>query len=211
MKRIALIITVIMLGTTLFGCTKGTNSAELASTQPKETQQITTSVPVPNKPTEKMADTIKIKLRLEGMEEERDAYLNTSKNGFHIYLLKGYTMEEADDGRTYISMDYDKEFYTEITPIKVGEDLTKWVETAKSNLSQFGEVLERDPNEHFDPYFRDAKTFLLASRAGKGSVMIMLKEVDGHMVQYEIHLPLKEAAEGAGPALWAMLKTVKFY
>lgn len=147
-------------------------------------------------------------MTLEGMEEEREATLNKSKYGYYIYILDGYTFNETDTGKSVITMNYDPKFNAEIELLAGDLDKETWQVDSKGVLSEFGEVHEIKPEEHFHEYFRDAEYYLLASST-KGSVIYMLHEVDNTLVQYKINIPSKEAAEGAVPSLWTMLKTIE--
>lgn len=215
MKKLVLLIVITMFAAAMFGCS-GVNSVQTQNGTPVDDNKDNTNVIVdPGKPEppKDLPDTIKIKYQLEGMQEEREAYLNKSRQGFNIYLLKGYTMEEADDeakDKTNIVMDYDKEFYAEITVLKEDADIEARAKEIKDNLKGFGDVEELNPKDHFDPYFQNSAYYIHASRPNYGSKLIMIQKVDGHWLQYELNLPSKEAAEGAGPALWAMLKTIRF-
>lgn len=153
--------------------------------------------------------TKKLKVSLEGMVEERKATLYESKYGYYIYIIDGFLLKETDTGKSYITMEYDPEFYAEIILQDKDFNIDEWEQTAKKTLEKFGEIQVMEPTEHFDPYFHDANKYMIASAPNKGSIIIMLDEVEGKAIQYKINMPIKEAAEGAGPLLWTMIKTIQ--
>lgn len=150
-----------------------------------------------------------LKMVLEGMEEEREATLKESKYGYYIYVLNRYSFEEKENGKSYIIMDYDNDFNIEIQTLPEDLNHEEWKEAITSELKEFGEVHEINPKEHFYPYFHDAYYYYISSAVNKGSVMSMLKEIDGVLFQFKINMPAREAAEGAGSSFWGMLQTIQ--
>lgn len=206
MKKLSFLAVLFLTSAALFGC-----SAKIEAPVQTEVQQQSQENAVYEE--ERLPETVTITMTLEGMQEDRKAYLNKSKNGFGIYLMQGYYMDEADDeaDKTNIVMDYEKDIYAEVTVLKEDTDLNVRVQEIKDNLKGFGEIMDLDPKDHFDSYFKDAEKYVLASSTTRGSIIILMKRVQGHLLQYELRMPMMEAAEGAGPALWAMLKTIQFY
>jgi hypothetical protein len=158
----------------------------------------------PNRP-----QTQNLTLTLEGMKEEREARLYESKNGFSLYLLEGFTMKEPERGKSVLQMDYDPDFHVEIRFLPRDINHDELEKTLTAELQQYGTVHKVNPAEHFDPYYHNAYLYLIASASNKGSVLALVQDVEDDLVQYTMHMPLKEAAEGAGPAFWAMLKTLE--
>ena len=207
MKKLSFLAALLLILATLFGCSAKADVREQQETQQGENQDHTAYTE------NNLPETVTITMTLEGMQEERQGYLNKSENGFGIYLIQGYYMDESDDeaDKTDVVMDYDKEIYAEVTVLKEDTDLDDRVQEIKNNLQGFGEIIDLDPKDHFDPYFQDAQKYIVASSTTEGSIIILMKRTQGHLLQYEMRMPMKEAAEGAGPALWAMLKTIQFY
>ncbi|MEW9123420.1 MAG: hypothetical protein AB2421_11990 [Thermotaleaceae bacterium] len=206
MKKILLFTIASALIFALAACAEITTTAQPNNPQQNEQPSNTETNKEPIKVD--LPQTSEINLTLEGFEETRIGKINRSAQDFYIYLIDGYKLEERT-GSSAVVMAYDKDFYAEITNLGKITDISKEIELSKTELKQLGELHVLKATDHFDTFFHDAKANLLASST-KGSVMILYKEVDGNMMRYRLNMPLKEAAEGAGPHLWGMLKTIRF-
>jgi hypothetical protein len=74
---------------------------------------------------------------------------------------------------------------------------------------QTGTANELAATDIYFPYFHDAKFFVKGISEKYDVVMFLVKEVEGELFYFSLHIPTKAEMEGVEPSLWAMLETVK--
>lgn len=239
MKKRILFVVIIMLGSMLSACSLGTmqraenpakQAGNLAAQQSKQGQQAEsgktspqTSEPQsapnptenqPNKPASPLFK--KIPVYVEGETDLREAKLTKSEElGYQLYVLKGFSLEAEEPGRDVLLSQYDGEFFARIEKLDNQVNLAEYEKQQMAGFSQVGKVTERDPASLFLKEFRDAKfSFLVEAgyekkNGPKTSINYLVKDFGGQLYAITIYIPLKEAAEGLSPSLWAMLSTIE--
>ncbi|MFE1242924.1 hypothetical protein ACFW35_02240 [Fictibacillus sp. NPDC058756] len=74
---------------------------------------------------------------------------------------------------------------------------------------QTGKANDLPATDIYFPYFHDAKFFVRGVSEEYNVVMYLVKEVEGELLYFSLHIPSKAEMEGVEPSLWAMLETVK--
>lgn len=160
--------------------------------------------------------TKKIEVLVEGVKEMREATLAKSKYlGFQMYVLKGFSLESEEPGKDIVMSKYDGEFFARIEKLDGKIDLDEYKKQQKAGFQQSGKVTEIDPATLSHQKFRDSE-FCLLTESGysdnsskKTSIYYLVKYFNGKLFAITFHMPLKEAAEGITPSLWAMLSTLE--
>lgn len=154
--------------------------------------------------------TKKIPVFVEGITEMREAKLQSGSFNYDMYVLNNFSLEAEEPSKDVILSNYDSSFYVRIEPLDNHVNVEEYKQQLKENLQ--GIVHELDPNEIFDEFFHDADIYLLQEVKDANvnvSVTHLVKEYNNKKFKFTIHIPSKEAAEGIGPSLWAMLKTME--
>ncbi|WP_246942815.1 hypothetical protein [Bacillus pinisoli] len=147
-----------------------------------------------------------IEVLVEGSKELRHATLTKSSLGYSLYVLDDYTFDQEEPGKDVVTMNYDSSFFARIEVLDKAVNYDELKERLLTALKDMN-IVEEKPAAHYLESFHDAK-FYLIGKENSTTVLYVAKEVKGKGFLYTIHLPQKEAAEGAGPSLWAILSTV---
>lgn len=238
MKRLVLLAVIVIMGFTLFGCgavpdknaekkLPEQQTSEAVQNQPADelTKQTNKSTEVESKENEttenekvqpKKELSKKIEVLVEGEKEMRDATLAESKYlGFEVYVLDGFSLESEEPGKDIIMSKFDGEFFARIEKLDGKINVEEYKNAQKAGFEQTGKVTERDPKTLFHEVFRDSEFCLLTevgyedNSSKKTSINYLVKEFNGQLFAITFHMPLKEAAEGITPSLWAMVSTLE--
>lgn len=194
MKRV--LVFMVTIAFTLAGCSSGQDQDSRSHKTPGEE----------NKP---LSLTKEIEVEVEGMKEKRPAELQQSSNGYHFYMLDHYLFEKENVTTEKVAFANDPMLYATIEKL----DKTADLETLKKNslelAEQVGDASELKEGDIYFPYFHDAKFFVKGISEKYDVVMYLVKEVEGQLFYFSLHIPSKTEAEGVEPSLWAMLETVK--
>ncbi len=155
-----------------------------------------------------LPQTIEINLMVEGMEETRTGTLAFGSMGYYLYTLPDFQLEAEEPNRDVLFFTHDPEFFVRIEAIGNDADLDFVRKNAEEELQHMGQVVEMKGQEIWDEYFRESVFFLHSSQSDF-TKNIIVKEVEGSLYKFTMHIPNKEAAEGVTPSLYAMLKTLK--
>ncbi|WP_456277535.1 hypothetical protein [Bacillus sp. AK128] len=150
----------------------------------------------------------KIEVLVEGSAELRDATLTNSEFGYSLYVLEDYTFSQEGPKKDTVTMNTDPSFLASIEVLGKDVDYEELKESMLVSLKGKN-VIEEKPEAHFLETFRNAKFYLIAQDADSTSIMYIAKEIEGQGFLFTVELPLKEAGEGAGPSLWAILSTIE--
>ncbi|WP_163102110.1 hypothetical protein [Peribacillus alkalitolerans] len=155
-------------------------------------------------PTKKELD-----VHVEGQVEKRPATLQESELGYYIYVLEKFKLEAEEPNKDILSSTYDESFFARIEKLSSDSDLN---EVKKNLLDSYKEkAIEEDPTKLYLKSFHDAE-FYITTKEDKDvptSVIYVGKKFNGHPYVLTIFLPSKEAAEGLGPNIWAMLESIQ--
>jgi hypothetical protein len=152
-----------------------------------------------------------IELEIEGTKEERPAELmNSSTNGYHFYMLDLYNFEKENETTGRIAFANEPTLYATIEKLDPSADLESLKESSlKRAEEQTGKASDLPATDIYFPYFYDAKFFVKGVSKEYDVVMYLVKEVEGELLYFSLHIPSKAEMEGVEPSLWAMLETVK--
>lgn len=158
----------------------------------------------------------KIEVVVEGEKELRPANLAKSRTlDYEIYVLDGYSLEAEEPGKDVILSKFDGEFFVRIEKLSEKTNIAQYQSQQKAGFSQVGKVTDIEPATLSHKGFQDAK-FCFLTEAGevkngqtKTSIIYLVKEFNGKLFDISLYMPLKEAAEGITPSLWAMLSTME--
>ncbi|TWI59198.1 hypothetical protein [Halalkalibacter nanhaiisediminis] len=152
------------------------------------------------------SDVKDIPVYVEGETEMRTAQFHRSELGYGVYVLEDYKLESEEPNRDVIISQLDESFFTRVTThgTEVNADELKQaiIDHANGEITKEIDV----PLDGVEYAFLEEVT----SNDQKTSVIHVAKEYEGQLVGYTVFLPLKEAVEGIGPSMWAMLDTVEF-
>jgi hypothetical protein len=207
MKRILELGAVFTLAFTLIACSNGEKEVskplkppveEKENNKEKETQPETNLPPTKN-----------IEVEIEGMKEQRQAELMQSNNGFHFYMLDLYNFEKENETTEKIVFANDPSLYATIEKLDESADIDSLKESSlKHAEEETGKANELAVTDIYFPYFHDAKFFVKGISEKYDVVMYLVKEVEGELFYFSLHIPSKAEMEGIEPSLWAMLETV---
>ncbi|WP_374721357.1 hypothetical protein [Peribacillus tepidiphilus] len=153
-----------------------------------------------------------LEVLVEGVKEMRPATLKESDLGYYMYVLKNFSLESEEPNKDVLISQFDGSFFARIE--KLGEDAN--FDEIKKNIMNIyeGNIMDENPKNLTQKEFHNASFYLIAETSDKKdgvktTVMYVGKEVDGQPYLFTVFLPLKEAAEGLGPNLWAMLASLQ--
>lgn len=229
MKKLVSMMLIVLIGLTFLGCSAGPDETPEEKVQVQKSQTEAVKNKPANESTEETDKTTennkvqpekelnkKIEVLVEGNKEMRDAVLAESEElGFQIYVLKNFSLESEEPGKDIILSEFDGEFFARIEKLDGKINLNEYKNRLKSALAQTGKVTEIDPATLSHEKFRDSKFCLLidsgyeSTTGKKTSIYYLVKEFDGQLFMITFHMPLKEAAEGITPSLWAMVSTLE--
>lgn len=229
MKRLVSMMLIVLIGLTFLGCSAGPDETPGEKVQVQKSQTEAVKNQPANESTEETDKTTennkvqpekelnkKIEVLVEGNKEMRDAVLAESEElGFQIYVLKNFSLESEEPGKDIILSEFDGEFFARIEKLDGKTNLNEYKNQLKSALAQTGKVTEIDPATLSHEKFRDSKFCLLMEsgyeddNSKKTSVNYLVKDFGGQLFMITFHMPLKEAAEGISPSLWAMISTLE--
>ncbi|KNY28817.1 LysM peptidoglycan-binding domain-containing protein [Pseudobacteroides cellulosolvens] len=144
---------------------------------------------------------------VEGQTEYREARLYRSYQGYYIYILNNFTFTGEEPGRDLVFSNYDSGFDVRIEMLPLNADTNMIRTNSMLELQYVGTPVEMKGEEIFDPFFRNAVFFLHAS-SNTLSKNIILIRIGNYLFRFTVSIPNTEAAEGLGPSLYAMLKTI---
>lgn len=192
----------VILGFSIVFIMAGCNGEE-GKDQPfkKEEQIYTTESPNPIKKEPSSPKEKKLKVTVEGFTEIRTGTLQESDLGYSLYILDGFSLEQEEPGRDLLFYENDDSFFVRISKL---DSEIHYDEIKKNLLNSSKNVIEENPETLAEASFKDAEFYLIDA---DNYISIIAKEFDGQNYLFSIHMPLKEAAEGVGPNIWAMLST----
>ncbi|WP_108670235.1 hypothetical protein [Peribacillus acanthi] len=150
-----------------------------------------------------------LEVHVEGQIEKRPATLNESELGYYIYVLDNFNLDAEEPNKDILTSTYDDSFFARIEKLSPDTDLSK----IKKNLldSYKGKAIEEDPKKLFLKSFHDAEFYIITEENSdvRTSVIYVGKKFNNHPYVLTVFLPAKEAAEGLGPNMWAMLESIQ--
>lgn len=158
--------------------------------------------------------TKEIEVYVEGQTELRQATLTRSnESGYEFYLLENFAFTSEEPGKDVIYSKYDDSFFVRVEKLDKATDLDKFKTQQITAYKSIGKVTEISPSTLFLKGFQDANFyFITESKDAKGlntSIKYIVKTFDGEKFAFTFFMPLKEAAEGITPSLWAMVNTLE--
>ncbi|MED1862491.1 hypothetical protein P4V41_03300 [Fictibacillus nanhaiensis] len=158
----------------------------------------------------KLPPTQNIEVEVEGMKEQRPAELMQSSNGFHFYMLDLYHFENENEQTGRIEFLNDSSFYATVEKLDPSADIESLKKSSmKRAEEQTGKANELAATDLYFSYFRDAKFYVKGISEQHDVVMYLVKEVEGELFYFSLHIPSKAEMEGVETSLWAMLQTIK--
>ncbi|MCX7710553.1 MAG: LysM peptidoglycan-binding domain-containing protein [Clostridia bacterium] len=154
--------------------------------------------------------TKRIPVTVEGVTEYREATLRRSSLGYYIYILNNFTFASEEPGRDVVFSNFDDRFFTRIERLPNTADLEQVYENSLTELRLIGIPFEMKGEEIFDPFFRQAIYFLVASSSAFSKIIIIMC-IGGALFRFTMFHPNAEAAEGIIPGFYAMLKTIGIF
>jgi hypothetical protein len=150
-----------------------------------------------------------IEVFVEGEMEMRNAFLAKSNLGYSIYVLDGFSLESSEPGKDIVQFKADSSFSAYIEPLDENVNYDELKENLLTIIED-ADMIEENPETIYLENFRDAKFYLIGQFSDhKTTILYLAKEIEGQGYMFMIHMPHKEAAEGVGPSMWAMLSTIK--
>jgi PBP1b-binding outer membrane lipoprotein LpoB len=154
--------------------------------------------------------TKNIEVEIEGMKEQRSAELMQSAIGYHFYMLDLYNFEKENDTTGKIVFANEPSLYATIEKLDQSADIEGLKKSSMNRAEeQTGTANELAATDIYFPYFHDAKFFVKGISEQHDVIMYLVKEVEGELFYFSLHIPSKAEMEGVEPSLWAMLETVK--
>lgn len=149
--------------------------------------------------TDELPATKTLTVTVEGMEEEREAQLETA-DGYALYVLD---VLEFDAAENKLTMSTDEALYAVITQLPSDYNTDHLRLQAEEKLAEIGEVQELEG----DQAMADAVLHLSAVNEERASQYIV-KEIDGQGYIFEMETVPSEASEGFEPAVNATLDSL---
>jgi hypothetical protein len=158
----------------------------------------------------------KIEVKVEGQTEFCDAKLMYSDDKkYSLYVLNNFTFSAEEPNKDIIFSNFDGEFFVRIEELDGNVDISQLKKTFTNSYSGNSNVTEREPTTVFADKFKDSKLWLHVDILKPDKVNVqtsinyLVKEYNGKIYSFTFHFPLKEAAEGVTPSLWAMVSTME--
>lgn len=158
----------------------------------------------------------KIEVKVEGEKEMRDAQLKVSDSlGYSFYLLNNFEFSAEEPGKDIIMSKYDGDFYVRLEKLDEKTNLEAYKKSLMNGYKDMGKVIEREPATIFTEKFRDSKFWFSVDIPKSQNIKTqttvnhLVKDFGGNLYAFTFHFPLKEAAEGITPSLWAMVSTIE--
>lgn len=142
-----------------------------------------------------------LEVTVEGSTEIRKSTLQESDLGYLLYTLEGFKLEKEKTGKDILIYENDDSFFVRISKL---DSEVHYDELKRNLLTKNKNVIEENPTTLAEDSFKDATFYLIDLDS---YISMIAKDYDGEKYLFSIHLPLKEAAEGVGPYIWAMLST----
>ncbi|WP_226536101.1 hypothetical protein [Fictibacillus halophilus] len=210
MKRILIFGMLCTLIFTLTACSSSEKDTVKPHKPPAEIKEKENDKDQENQPESNLPLTKNIELEIEGMKEQRPAELQQSSNGYHFYMLDLYIFEKENKMTGKISFANEPSLYATVEKLDESAEIDSLKEESlKKAEEQSGNAKELPATDIYFPYFHDAKFFVKGTSAEYDVVMYLVKEVEGELFYFSLHIPSKAEMEGVEPSLWAMLETVK--
>lgn len=208
MKRVLSVGILFTLAFTLTACSSGEKETVEPQKPPAEVKE--NDKEKENLPNSNLPPTKNIEVEIEGMKEQRPAELQQSANGYHFYMLDLYNFEKENETTGRVAFANDPTLYATIEKLDPSTDLESLKESSlKRAEEQTGKANGLPATDIYFPYFHDAKFFVKGVSEEYDVVMYLVKEVEGELFYFSLHIPSKAEMEGVEPSLWAMLETVK--
>ncbi|WP_088105328.1 hypothetical protein [Halalkalibacter urbisdiaboli] len=178
--------------------------SDKAVDEPKEEEEL----PTEEAPADaiELADEKEIDVHVEGETEKRLAQFNRAPLGYGIYILQDYTLVSEEPNSDVIFSNFDEEFFTRIKSLGKETDLEEVKQTILEHAS--GTI-----HENIDIPLEGAVYAILEEVEIDGlktGIIHTAKKYEENVLSFTVYLPLKEAAEGIGPSMWAMLDTIEY-
>ncbi|HOV26334.1 MAG TPA: LysM peptidoglycan-binding domain-containing protein [Pseudobacteroides sp.] len=151
--------------------------------------------------------TQNIPVFVEGQTEYREARLYRSDQGYYIYVLDNFTFTGEEPGSDLVFSNFDNSFDARIQMLPLNVNIDEIRKNSMFELQYVGTPIEMKGEEIFDPFFRNVIFFLHASSSTL-SKNIILKRIGDYLFRFTVSIPNTEAAEGLGPSIYAILKTI---
>ncbi|RZT21491.1 hypothetical protein [Fictibacillus sp. BK138] len=210
MKRILKYGILFTLIFSLTACSSGEKETVKPQTPPTKIKEKENNKEQEGQPESNLPLTKNIELEIEGMKEQRPAELQQSSNGYHFYMLDLYNFEKENETTGKISFANDPSLYAIVEKLDESAEIDSLKEESlKKAEEQTGNAKELPATDIYFPYFHDAKFFVKGTSEEYDVVMYLVKEVEGELFYFSLHIPSKAEMEGVEPSLWAMLGTVK--
>ncbi|NEU32339.1 hypothetical protein GN156_16440 [bacterium LRH843] len=153
-----------------------------------------------------VAERKDIPVFVEGETEMRPAKLHQSELGYSIYVLDDYTFTAEEPNRDVVFSQTDDLFFARI--ISNGKE---------ANAQELKQLIidhaEGKITEGISVPLKDVEYSILeevTSNEEITSVIHTAKKYGKELISFTVFLPHKEAAEGIGPSLWAMIDTLSY-
>lgn len=144
---------------------------------------------------------------VEGQTESREARLYRSDQGYYIYVLNNFTFTGEEPGRDLVFSNFDSRFDVRIEMLPLNADINEIRRNSILELQYVGTPVEMKGEEIFDPFFRKAAFFLHSSSSTLSKNIILIR-IGNFLFRFTVSIPNTEAAEGLGPSIYAMIKTI---
>lgn len=207
MRRILGIGIVVTLAIILTACSN--SEKDKSKSQKSPVEEKINDKEKENKPETNLPLTKNIEVEIEGMKEQRSAELMQSSNGYHFYMLDLYNFEKENNTTGKIVFANEPSLYATIEKLDKTADIESLEESSIKLAEQKGKASEWKGTDIYFPYFHDAKFYVKGISEKYDVVMYLVKEVEGELFYFSLHIPSKAEMEGVEPSLWAMLETVK--
>ncbi|WP_227938124.1 hypothetical protein [Alkalihalobacillus deserti] len=152
------------------------------------------------------ADIKEIPVEVEGETEMRKAQFHRSGLGYSIYVLDDYQLVSEEPQRDVIFSEIDDSFFTRVIVHGTDADPNK----IKNSIMEHADGEIEEGLEVPLTGVEFALHEIVESNGEPISITHVAKEFNGQLIEFTIFLPSKEPAEGVGPSMWAMLKTVDY-
>ena len=130
-------------------------------------------------------------------------------NEIKIVTEKGYRFVKEEPGKYQLFSERDGHFYVRIEPLGHHKNLKELKKQAEVYLKSLGNVKEVKEVKNLHDFYQGAKVYFTSSNSTVRQ-SIVIKEINGQLVRFTIHLPDKEEAEEITPALLKQLQTLNF-
>lgn len=149
-----------------------------------------------------------LEVTVEGQVELRDARLFESPQGYAIYVLPQLTMTQEEPCCDLAWATVDDGFYMRIERIAPDLPVLQLEEDMALALSAIGPAQTVPAGQIPLPRSHNVELAMRARGNGVTGTMLVAG-IDGGRYRITLHMPHREAAEGIGPSMWAMLSSLR--